>query len=78
MKTAFGNWIKKHQLISFFVLAYLIMYVVLFSFIYFNPSSPLQPWSLAWFLAIFSPTFSALIVTAITGESRRSCACFPG
>ena len=67
MITAVGNWIKKHPLISFFVLTYLITYVVLFSFINLNPSAPLQPWSLVWFLAIFSPTFSALMVTSVTG-----------
>ena len=61
------SWIQKHQLLSFFGLAYAIMFGVLFTFIYLTPSRPLQPWSLIWFLTIFSPSFSALIVTWIIG-----------
>jgi membrane protease YdiL (CAAX protease family) len=67
MKTGFVNWIQKHQLISFFVLAYLIMFGVLFSFIYLYPNQSIQPWSLVWFLSIFSPSFSAFIVSWIIG-----------
>ena len=67
MTTAITNWIKTHQLISFFALSYLIIFVVTFTFIYLHPSQPVQPWSLVWFLQVFSPTFSALIVTWIIG-----------
>lgn len=67
MKTTFVNWIRKHQLSSFFVLAYAIMFGVLFSFKATNPGMPLLPWSLAWFFSIFSPSFSALIVAGISG-----------
>jgi uncharacterized protein len=65
LKTALANWIKKHQLLSFFALTYLITYVVDFAFIYLKPAQPLQPWSLVWFVEVFSPSFSALIVTWI-------------
>ena len=74
MITALTNWIKKHPLISFFALTYLIMFGVNFTFIYLNPGQPMQPWSLVWFLQVFSPTFGALIVAGIIGgmaEVRR-------
>lgn len=67
MKAAFTNWIKKHQLLSFFVLAYLIAFGVGFAFVFLRPSQPLRPWSLVWFLEVFSPSFSALIITWIIG-----------
>jgi len=67
MKTAIANWIKKHQLISFFCLAYLIMFGVTFAFIILKPSQPLQRWSLVWFFSIFSPSISALVITGIIG-----------
>ncbi len=67
MISALVNWIKKHQLVSFFVLSYLITFVVDFGFIYLKPSTPLQPWSLVWFLGIFSPSFSALIIAGVIG-----------
>ena len=67
MKTTFANWIQKHQLISFFVLTYLITFVVGFSFVLLAPGQPLQPWSWVWFLEVFSPSFSALIVSWIIG-----------
>jgi hypothetical protein len=65
MSTDFVNWIKKHQLFTFFVLAYLITFGIQFSFIYFHPGTPLQPWSLVWFFGAFGPSFSALMVTWI-------------
>jgi membrane protease YdiL (CAAX protease family) len=67
MNMALAHWIRKHQLVSFFALSYLIIFVVIFTFILLNPSQPLQPWSLVWFLAIFSPSFSALIVAWLIG-----------
>ncbi len=67
MKSSIGIWIKKHQLITFFVLAYAIMFGVLFSFVALNPGQPIKPWSAVWFFSIFSPSFSALIVTGVTG-----------
>jgi uncharacterized protein len=60
-------WIKKHQLITFFVLAYIIMFGVMFGYIFLQPGKPLQPWSLVWALGIFSPTISGLVVSGIIG-----------
>jgi hypothetical protein len=67
MNSAIANWIRKHQLLSFFVLAYLITYGAGFAFVLLSPSQPLPPWSLAWFFQVFGPTFSALIITWIIG-----------
>jgi membrane protease YdiL (CAAX protease family) len=61
------TWIRNHQLISFFVLTFLIMYTVIFSAIYLNRSDESQRWSLIWFLSIFSPTISAFTISWIIG-----------
>lgn len=61
------TWICKHQLLSYFVLAYAIMYGVLFSFIAFGGGQPLQPWSLVWAVSIFSPTISSLFLSYVIG-----------
>jgi len=66
-QAAWREWIKHHELISFFGLAYAIMFGVLFLFIYLAPGQPIQPWSLVWFFAIFSPSISALVVTGLSG-----------
>jgi uncharacterized protein len=62
-----NSWIKKYQLIFFFVLTYLIAFGVMLPFIYLNPTNPLRPWSLVWFFYAFSPSISALIIAAICG-----------
>ena len=67
MKTALIAWIKKHQLISFFVLTYLITFKVQFLFAFLQPSKPMQNWSLVWFFSVFSPSISALIIAAVIG-----------
>ena len=61
------KWVQKHQLLSFFVLTFLIMYTVLFTAIYIHRSADSQRWSLIWFLSMFSPTFSALIMSWVIG-----------
>jgi membrane protease YdiL (CAAX protease family) len=61
------NWICKHQLISFFVLTYAIMYGIMFGYIYLQPGQPLQPWSLVWAIGIFSPTISAVFLAWMIG-----------
>ncbi len=71
MIASIAAWIKKHQLIAFFTLSYLIAYAVAFTYINLRPGEPLQPWSLAWFLQIFSPTLSALIVGSISGGAQE-------
>ena len=65
------NWIRKHQLLSFFVLTYIIMFGVKFTAIYLQPEQPLQPWSLEWFLSAFSPTIGALIISSIIGGKNE-------
>ena len=79
MDVTFVIWIKKHQLISFFVLSYAIMFGVIFGFILLQPGQPLQAWSLVWAFSIFSPTISALVVSWIIGgwnEIKRLLAGF--
>ncbi|HET9587299.1 MAG TPA: type II CAAX endopeptidase family protein [Anaerolineales bacterium] len=61
------DWIQKHQLLSFFVLTYAIMFGAVFTSIHLRPGQPDHPWSLTWFLYAFSPTYSALIVSWIIG-----------
>lgn len=60
------TWIRNHQLLSFFGLTFLIMYSVLFTTAYVDPTW-LHPWSLVWFLSIFSPTIGAFIISWIIG-----------
>jgi membrane protease YdiL (CAAX protease family) len=67
MESVMKTWIQKHPLLSFFVLSYAIMFGVLFSYIALQPGQPLRGWSLVWFLSIFSPSLSALIITGIIG-----------
>jgi uncharacterized protein len=59
--------IRKHQLISFFFFSYLIMYAAYFGYILLQPGQPLQAWSVVWALGVFSPTISAVIVSAVIG-----------
>lgn len=61
------TWIRDHQLISYFVIAYAIMFGVLFGYILLQPGKPMHQWSLIWFLSVFSPTYSALIVSWMVG-----------
>jgi uncharacterized protein len=61
------NWIRNHPLISYFVLAYAIMYGFMFGYIFLQPGQPLRAWSLVWAVGIFSPTISGLIVSWIIG-----------
>lgn len=65
------SWVRAHQLTSFFVLSYAIMFGVLFGYIALNPGRPMTQWSLVWFLSVFSPTYSALIVSWIVGGTAE-------
>jgi uncharacterized protein len=60
-------WTRNHQLLSFFVLTYALMFGVMFGFIFLQPGQPLHPWSLVWFFSIFSPTISGLVISWIIG-----------
>lgn len=59
-----GNWISRHQLVSFFILTYLITYAIaLFSrYVTEVPAN-----SFFYYLMIFSPTISALVIAAVAG-----------
>jgi len=57
------EWIIEHQLLSFFVLSYALMFGAVFSSLWFK----IPFYYGFWFLAIFSPTISALILSAVTG-----------
>jgi membrane protease YdiL (CAAX protease family) len=57
------TWLRNHQLLSFFGLSYAIAYITLFGFIFLNPGQPMAQWSLIWFLFVFSPTISAVLVS---------------
>lgn len=65
------EWVQKHPLLSFFTLAYAIIFGAVFAGLYLRPGEPDRPWSLVWFLAAFSPTFSALIVSWIIGGKNE-------
>ena len=57
------DWIRKYQLVAFFVLSYALMYGTLFGYMLFVPGRPMEEWSLVWFLSVFSPTVSASVVS---------------
>jgi len=64
------KWIRRHQIITFFIITYLINYSVTFIHLYWIP----LPSSLVLILQIFSPSISALILSAVIGgwaEIRR-------
>src|SRR5450432_2337412 len=63
MSSSLIAWLRRHPLVSFFVLAYAINYIV--SFIYLTlPDLPYRP---IWFFQIFSPTIAAFIVAGLNG-----------
>jgi hypothetical protein len=61
------SWIRNHQLVAFFSIAFVIMFGVLFGFVYLRPGQVMESWSLVWFFSVFSPTFSALLVSWVIG-----------
>lgn len=61
------TFIRKHSLIAYFLLAYAIMFGVMFGYIILRPGEPLRQWSPVWAVGIFSPTISALFVSWVTG-----------
>ena len=56
-------WIGRHQLITFFVVTYGLMFGVTFAYLSGLP----LPYPLVWFLGIFSPTLTALLISALCG-----------
>ncbi len=66
--------IRKHALITFFVLSYVLMYGAYFVHVWLNPGEPVPLWSPVWFVGVFSPTISAVFVAWVIGglgEVRR-------
>lgn len=57
------NWIQKHQLISFFVLAYAIQYGAIYASMWFD----IPFFGFIWLLSVANPTISAMILSAIIG-----------
>ena len=56
-------WTGRHQLITFFVVTYGLMFGVTFAYLSGLP----LPYPLVWFLGIFSPTLTALLISALCG-----------
>lgn len=66
--------VRRYQLTSFFVLTFAIMYGTLFGLVWLSPGQPLVPWSIIWFVSVFSPTIAATTVSWMIGgavELRR-------
>jgi uncharacterized protein len=61
------SWIRRHQLVLFFCLAYFISYASLFTFIYLYLGQSLPRWSLVWFLNVTGLSPSALIMAFLAG-----------
>jgi len=57
------EWIANHQLVSFFVLSFVLIFGSTFSSLWFKIPYP----GVIWFISIFSPTLSALIISALSG-----------
>ncbi len=59
-----GNWVARHQLVSFFVLTYLITYAIalISRYVVEVPAN-----SFVYYIMIFGPTISALVVSGIAG-----------
>jgi membrane protease YdiL (CAAX protease family) len=57
------NWIVQHQLLSFFVLSYVIAYGAIYISLWFQ--FPFH--GILWFFNVFSPTISALVLSAVCG-----------
>lgn len=72
------TFLQKYELPAYFLLSYAIIYGVLFGYIWLRPGEPLQPWSLVWFLAAFSPTISATLISWITGGWEKVKGLFSG
>ena len=57
------RWISQHQLVSFFGVAYTLMFGSTFAYIAGAP----VPYQLVWFVSIFSPTIAAMSIVFILG-----------
>jgi membrane protease YdiL (CAAX protease family) len=57
------DWIAKHQLLTFFVMSYAISYGAIYTSLWLH----IPYFGIVWFLSVFSPTISALILSAVCG-----------
>jgi membrane protease YdiL (CAAX protease family) len=60
MECDMKDFVRKHQLVTFFVLSYALAYLAMFGHVYLKPGQPLPPFSVSWFIFVFSPTISAV------------------
>lgn len=60
---AVNGWIKRHQVITFVILAYLITWPGFYLVFFMFPDNDLV--RVTGFLAVFSPAFSAMLISAI-------------
>ena len=74
MESTKGTFLSRHPLTAFFILAYAIAALVTFAHLYLMP----LPYPVLWFLQIFSPTISAVIVSGLTGGAAEIRKLFSG
>ncbi len=65
------TWARHHQLLAFFVLSYLLAYAPVYGLVFVTPDQPLSPWTLVWFVNVFSPTLAAVIVSWLIGSGAE-------
>lgn len=65
------NWIRKHSVLTFFVISYVLMILSVFIYNSLHPGEPEKGYSFTWFLYAFSPTISALIVASAIGGKKE-------
>lgn len=73
------TWVKGHQVVTFFALAYAIMYAAVFGSLAVDPAHTMAPFTLVWAVAVFSPTIASVVVSWVIGggaEVRRVLAGF--
>lgn len=63
MNSGKGTWVSRHQLLSFFFLAYAINCLFTYTSMYLFTI----PYPIVWFFQAFSPTISAIIISGIAG-----------
>ena len=64
MNSVKNNWVSRHQLVSFFVLTYIITYAIALVSLY---AVEVPANSFFYYVMIFGPTISALVVSGIAG-----------
>lgn len=65
------TWVRNHQLLTFFGLSYLLAYVPLYGHVFVTTDEPMSPWTLVWFVNVFSPTLAAMSVAWLIGGGAK-------